>query len=157
MSDTGLEPTNYIGSDEQEPGMGEVRLGESPTFDTATPPILPAKAGLMTMTPAAQKQQGRAGNVEHLAVRHPVPPLDVDAPEVKQRLSELRTEMTTLVTDLRWGGASVEEIAERVVPLLNVGSVQQWAQPLVATILEIDRAGNLIPVWLKVIEQEDDV
>src|SRR6266699_3404341 len=55
MSDTGLEPTNYIDSDEQEPGMGEVRLGESPTFDTATPPILPAKAGLMTMTPAAQR------------------------------------------------------------------------------------------------------
>ena len=155
MSDTGLEPTNYIGSDEQEPGMGEVRLGESPTFDTATPPILPAKAGLMTMTPAAQKQQGRAGNVEHLAVRHPAPALDVDAPEVKQRLSELRTEMTTLVTDLRWGGVSVQDTVERVMPLLNVGPVQQWAPPLTATLLEIDRAGNLVPVWLKVIKEDD--
>src|SRR6266704_2714941 len=155
MSDTGLEPTNYIDSDEQEPGMGEVRLGESPTFDTATPPILPAKAGLMTMTPAAQKQQGRAGNVEHLAVRHPMPALDVDAPEVKQRLSELRTEMTTLVTDLRWGGVSVQDTVARVMPLLNVGPVQQWAPPLTATLLEIDRAGNLVPVWLKVMKEDD--
>src|SRR6266852_5659767 len=153
----GLEPTNYIDSDEQEPGMGEVRLGESPTFDTATPPILPAKAGLMTMTPAAQKQQGRAGNVEHLAVRHPFPALDVDAPEVKQRLSELRTEMTTLVTDLRWGGVSVQDTVALVIPLLNVGPVQQWAPPLTATLLEIDRAGNLVPVWLKVMKEDDTI
>src|SRR6266567_4286042 len=120
MSDAGLEPTNYIDSDERESELGEVRLGESQTFDTTSEPILPAKAGLMTATPAAQKQQGRAGNVEHLAVRHPLPALDVDTPEVKQRLSELRTEMTTLVTDLRWGGVSVKDTVARVMPLLNV-------------------------------------
>src|SRR6266566_9730795 len=155
MSDAGLEPTNYIDSDEHEAEPGEVRLGESQTFDTASEPILPAKAGLMTMTPAAQKQQGRAGNVEHLAVRHPMPALDADTPEVKQRLSELRTEMTTLVTDCRWGGVSVKDTAARVIPLLDVGPVQQWAPQLVATLLEIDRAGNLIPVWLEVIQEDD--
>ena len=155
MSDAGLEPTNYIASGEQEPGMGEVRLGESPTIDVATPSVLPAKAGLMTVTPTAQKQQGRAGNVEHLAVRHPVPALDVDTPEVKQRLSELRTEMTALVTDFRWGGVSIKDTVARVIPLLDVGPVQRWAPPLTATLLEIDRAGNLIPIWLKVIEEDD--
>src|SRR5215469_13934182 len=123
MSDTGLEPTKYIDSDEQEPGMGEVLPGESPAFDAATPPASPAKADLMTMTPSAQKQQGRVGNVEHLAVRHPVPALNVDAPEVKQRLSELRTEMTKLVTGLRWGGVSVQDTVSRVMPLLDVGPV----------------------------------
>src|SRR5205823_14033668 len=39
--------------------------------------------------------------------------------------------------------------------LLNVGSVQQWAPVLIPYLLEIDRAGNLVPVWLKIIEQED--
>jgi HEAT repeat protein len=155
MSDAGLEPTNYIDSDERESELGEVRLGEDLTFDTASEPILPAKAGLMAVTPATQKPQGRAGNVEHLAVRHPVPALDVNTPEVKQRLSELRTEMTTLVTDLRWGGVSVKDTVAGVIPLLDVGPVQQWASQLVATLLEIDRAGNLIPVWLKVIQEDD--
>src|SRR6266852_38785 len=156
MSDTGQKQTESTNSVENEAtqfgGMGIVEIS---TPETVVAPEAPAR--LMSPPSPAQQRQSRAGNAEHIAARRPVPPLDVDAPEVKQRLSELRTEMTTLVTDLRWGGASVEEIAERVVPLLNVGSVQQWAQPLVATILEIDRAGNLIPVWLKVIEQEDDV
>ena len=156
MSDTGQKQTESTNSVENEAtqfgGMGIVEIS---TPETVVAPEAPAR--LMSPPSPAQQRQSRAGNAEHIAARRPVPPLDVDAPEVKQRLSELRTEMTTLVTDLRWGGASVEEIAERVVPLLNVGSVQQWAQPLVATILEIDRAGNLIAVWLKVIEQEDDV
>lgn len=156
MSDTGQKQTESTNPNESEStqfgGMGIVEIS---TPETVVAPEAPGR--LMSPPSPAQQRQSRAGNAEHIAARRPVPPLDVDAPEVKQRLSELRTEMTTLVTDLRWGGASVEEIAERVVPLLNVGSVQQWAQPLVATILEIDRAGNLIPVWLKVIEQEDDV
>lgn len=156
MSDTGQKQTESTNPNESEAtqfgGMGIVEIS---TPETVVAPEAPGR--LMSPPSTVQQRQSRAGNAEHIAARRPVPPLDVDAPEVKQRLSELRTEMTTLVTDLRWGGASVEEIAERVVPLLNVGSVQQWAQPLVATILEIDRAGNLIPVWLKVIEQEDDV
>jgi len=156
MSDTGQKQTESTNPNENDATrFGDVGIVEVSTPETVVAPEAPAR--LITPPSPAQQQQGRAGNAEHLAARRPVPQLDVDAPEVKQRLSELRTEMTTLVIDLRWGGASVEEATERVVPLLNVGSVQQWAQPLVATILEIDRAGNLIPVWLKVIEQEDDV
>ena len=156
MSDTGQKQTESTNPNESEATQfGDVGIVEVSTPETVVAPESPAR--LITPPSPAQQRQSRAGNAEHLAARRPVPPLDVDAPEVKQRLSELRTEMTTLVTDLRWGGATVKEATERVVPLLNVGSVQQWAQPLVATILEIDRAGNLIPVWLKVIEQEDDV
>ncbi|HET8853136.1 MAG TPA: hypothetical protein VFN02_11465, partial [Ktedonobacteraceae bacterium] len=156
MSDTGQKQTESTNPNESDATQfGDVGIVEVSTPETVVAPEAPAR--LMSPPSPAQQRQSRAGNAEHLAARQPVPPLDVDAPEVKQRLSELRTEMTTIVTDLRWGGASVEEATERVVPLLNVGSVQQWAQPLVATILEIDRAGNLIPVWLKVIEQEDDV
>ncbi len=155
MSDTGLEhtePTNHI--DGEEPALGGVRLGETSTPATVVAPI-PAKAGLMIVTPEAKRQQDRSGKVEHLAVRHPLPPLDVNAPGVKQRLSELRGEVTALVTDLRWGGASVQDTVARIIPLLNVGPVQQWASPLVSTLLEIDRAGNLVPVWLKIIEEDD--
>ena len=48
------------------------------------------------------------------------------------------------------------EQIERLIPLLNIGSLQQWVPVLVPFILEIDRAGNLVPAWLKVIEQDDD-
>src|SRR5207302_1134645 len=60
-----------------------------------------------------------------------------------------------LLTDLRWGGGSVEDTAERMIPLLNVGSVQQWKSVLIPFLLEIDRAGNLIPVWVHIIEHEE--
>src|SRR6266567_4671255 len=79
----------------------------------------------------------------------------IDSDERESELGEVRTEMTTLVTDLRWGGVSVKDTVARVMPLLNVGPVQQWAPQLVATLLEIDRAGNLIPVWLKVVQEDD--
>ena len=60
-----------------------------------------------------------------------------------------------LVTDLRWGGQSVKDTADRIIPLLNVGSLQQWIPILVPNIWEIDRAGDLIPAWLSIIEQDD--
>lgn len=145
MSDTNLEqtePTNLIDSNPSD--LGEVGSTEI-TMSVAT----------VASAPPVQQRQNRPGNVEHLAVRYAVPPIDVDAPEVKQRLSELRTEVTTLATEFRWNVLSVQDTAERMMPLLNVGSVQQWAEPLVATLLEIDRSGNLAPVWLKVIEQNE--
>ncbi len=42
-----------------------------------------------------------------------------------------------------------------MIPLLNFGPVQQWHPILIPFLLEIDRAGNLIPVWLRIIEQGD--
>ena len=124
-----------------------------------TPPVeAPAPSATMVPVPAtAQLKSNRSATVEHLAARRNLPEMSADAPEVKQTLSELRTELTMLVTDLRWGGQSVKETAERIIPLLNVGSLQQWIPVLVPNILEIDRAGDLVPAWLYIIGQEDPV
>jgi len=105
--------------------------------------------------PLTQQAQERAGTVEHLAARRPTPALDVEAPEVKDRLTQARSEITRLVTRYRWDGLSVEETATQLVPLLNVGPVQQWRPVLIPFLLEIDRAGNLVPVWLRIIAKGD--
>lgn len=119
-----------------------------PAFATSTPVVMPP-------TPLVPRSLERAGTLEHLAARRPVPALDENSPEIKQRLGELRTELTTLLTDFRWGGQSVGTTAERLTPLLNLGPIPQWRPLLLPFLLEIDRAGNLVPVWIKIIDQED--
>ncbi|HET7640722.1 MAG TPA: hypothetical protein VFK47_18580, partial [Ktedonobacteraceae bacterium] len=154
MSDTSLEQTGPTGNTEasaSEPGELRVEELSDPTSEIMPVP----KAELEAKIPAPQHTSNRSGTVEHLAARRAVTPLEADAPEVKQRLSELRPEFTTLVADLRWGEASVQDTTERIIPLLNVGSVPLWAPVLIPYLLEVDRAGNLVPVWLKVIERED--
>ena len=155
MSETRIEQTEGtpppLDSGPSEPG--DMRFDES----TAAPSVtLPAPPVNVTPAPAAAQQpSNRSATVEHLAARRTAPPLDADSSEVKEKISELRTEMTTLVTGLRWGGLPVNDTAERMIPLLNAGSLQQWIPILVPNILEIDRAGNLVPVWLKIIQEED--
>src|SRR6266487_3494311 len=120
--------------------------------------VAPAPSATMVPVPAAaQQKSNRTATVEHLAARRNLPELNVNTPEVKQTISDLRTELTMLVTDLRWGGQSVKDTADRIIPLLNVGSLQQWIPVLVPNIWEIDRAGDLIPAWLSIIGQEDPV
>jgi HEAT repeat protein len=136
-------------------GPGGLDIDE--VIDTS-PVEAPAPSATMVPVPAAaQQKSNRSATVEHLAARRNLPELSASAPEVKQTLSELRTELTMLVTDLRWGGHSVKETAEQIIPLLNVGSLQQWIPVLVPNILEIDRAGDLVPVWLYIIGQEDPI
>lgn len=154
MSEMSLEQTEStipIDSDPEEPGgMGIGEVTDTPTV------AAPAPSANISPAPAAtQRRSNRPATVEHLAARRTAAPLSADAPEVKQKISDLRTELTTLVTGVRWGGLSVKDTAEHMIPLLNVGSLQQWIPLLVPNILEIDRAGNLVPVWLKIIEQED--
>jgi HEAT repeats len=156
MSETSLEKTESstpANSDATEPGRFEVEEV------TETAPVMtPApSADVIPVPPAAQQRSNRSATIEHLAARRTVPELGADTPEVKQTISELRTEFTTLVTELRWGGLSVKETAERIIPLLDVGPLQQWIPILVPTIREIDRAGDLVPAWLKIIENEDPV
>jgi hypothetical protein len=116
--------------------------------------VAPAPSATMVPVPvAAQQKTNRTATVEHLAARRNLPELNASTPEVKQTVSELRTELTMLVTDLRWGGQSVKETADRIIPLLNVGSLQQWITILVPNIWEIDRAGDLIPAWFAIIER----
>ncbi len=155
MSEMRLEQTEGtpppLDSGSSEPG--EMLFDENTTATSVAEIVPPAN---ITPVPAAtQQQSNRSATVEHLAARRTAPPLNADAPEVKEKISELRSEMTTLVTGLRWGGLPVNDTAERVISLLNIGSLQQWIPILVPTILEIDRAGNLVPAWLKILEQED--
>ena len=156
MADKSLErlPTTTPANNEQpEPGgFGVVEAQPEPV---AAPVVQAPAAGASTLPPAVFKRSRRAATVEHLAARRNTSTLTMDQPEVKQKLGELRAEMTTLLTDFRWGGASVQTLVERIIPLLNLGSLQQWIPVLAPTLLEIDRAGNLVPVWLKLAEQED--
>ena len=152
MSLEQTESQNPLNIDTTEHGGLHIEEKSDPTSVVTPVPTAELEAKIQ----APQRALNRTGTVEHLAARRPTPPIDVQSPEIKQRLSELRTEITTLVTGLRWGGVSVQDTAEHIIPLLNVGSLQQWVPVLIPFILEIDRAGNLIPVWLKVIEQDDD-
>jgi hypothetical protein len=159
MTDTNLEqtePTNPIVGDARE--MGTVYIEAKEDNSTAPPdPSATVGTASVSLSPLSvpARTMERAGTVEHLAARRSVTELDVNTQEMKQRLSELRSEVTTLLTDLRWGGGTVEETAEHMLPLLNVGSVQQWKPVLIPFLLEIDRAGNLIPIWVRIIERED--
>jgi len=150
MSDPSLEQRE-LPTSANDPG--ETRLEEISTPENLVMPVPNAELEAAIADP--QPVPGRSGTAEHLAARQPITPLAADAPEVKSLFSELRPEFTTLVTDLRWGGASVQETTERIIPLLNVGSVPLWAPAFIPYLLEVDRAGNLIPVWLKIIEQGD--
>ncbi len=156
MSEMSLEETDPITPLNREPTEpGTMEFEEV----TATAPVIaPApSADVAPVSVSTQQRINRAATVEHLAARRALPELNASEPEVKQKLSELRTELTLLVTDLRWGGQSAKETAERTIPLLNLGPLQQWIPLLVPTILEIDRAGDLGPVWITIIEQEDTV
>ena len=161
MSEMSLEKTEYsilcnsFATEPGEPG----RMDFDVVIDTPSvvAPAPSADVDVVTVPAAAQQRSNRPATVEHLAARRTLPELNAEAPEVKQAMSELRTELTMLVTGLRWGGQSVKETAERIIPLLNVGSLQQWIPILVPTILEIDRAGDLVPAWLYIIGQEDPV
>ena len=156
MSEMSLEETEStppLNREPREPGTMEFEEVTSTAAVMAPAP----SADVAPLSAAVQQRINRAATVEHLAARRALPELSASDPEVKKKLSELRTELTLLVTDLRWGGQSTKETAERTIPLLNLGPLQQWIPLLVPTILEIDRAGDLVPVWINIIEQEDPV
>jgi hypothetical protein len=145
------EPTPPNGGN--APGQGSLEIMEITDDSPVTAPALPT-----TVTPvpaAAFKRSNRSATVEHLAARRDITPVDAETAEVKQKLSDLRSELTTLLTDLRWGGYSVQATIERLTPLLDIGPLSAWIPVVVPTILEIDRAGNLVPAWVKLAEEED--
>ncbi len=156
MSDTSTERTASSNAENTETNIaepdGEVRFEDRSEVLEGTEI---AKEALEAKIPAPTPLSSRTGKVEHLAARRPVTPLDANVPEIKERLTTLRSELTTLVTDFRWGGESLHNTAQRMIPLLNLGPIQQWLPVLIPFILEIDRAGNLVPVWMKIIEEDD--
>ncbi len=156
MSDISLEqeqtePTPPSGGNAS--GQGSLEIMEATEEAPVSAPALPTS---VTPVPtAAFKRSNRSATVEHLAARRDITPVDAETPDVKQKLSELRAELTTLVTDLRWGGYSVQATVEKLTSLLDIGPLSQWIPALIPTILEIDRAGNLVPAWIRLAEQDD--
>ena len=154
MAETDLEQTESTQPTHIDRGdPGTLYIEEAPSPSASVPE--PTTQTQTQATLPVSSRHDRPGTVEHLAARHPVSPLDAEAPEVKQRLGELRIEITRLLTNMRWAGIPVQDTAENLIPLLDCGSFQQWSPVLLPFLLEIDRAGNLIPVWLKIIEQGD--
>jgi hypothetical protein len=157
MSNTDQEQfrsANLLGDEETEPG--QLHLAEKASM--TVPDSSTTAVGSVQVQPGTRhlsQLQGCLGTVEHLAVRRPLPAVDPDIPEAKQRLAILRAEWTRLVTGLRWEGQSVEETANHMLPLLNVGPVEQWKKVLIPFLYEIDRGGVLIPAWLDIIERGD--
>ncbi len=149
-----IRSANLLGSEETEPGhlhIAEKASVTVPDSSVATVESVQARPG----TSCPSQVQERIGTIEHLAARRPVPAIDGNTPEIKQQLAILRAEWTRLVTGLRWEGQSVEETANRMIPLLNVGPVEQWKKVLIPFLYEIDRGGALIPAWLDIIERGD--
>lgn len=142
---------DLIGREATQPGT--LQVSEKPD-ETTQPNINAVSAGAQPSSTA--QATDRTGTVEHLAARRTASPVDANLPTIKQQLSELRVEVTRLVTGVRWNGLSVADAAQQIVPLLNVGSVQEWQAVLIPFLLEIDRAGNLLPVWLHIIEYVED-
>lgn len=154
MSDTRLEQTESTepsSTGAAEPG--EIHFDEKIATTSVVTPLATAELEAKIVVP--RQAPNNSGTVEHLAARRPVTPVDITSAEVKERLSDLQSTLTRTVTGYRWGGLSLEEATERIIPLLNVGSIYQWSPVLIPLILEIDRAGDFIPVWLNVIEQKD--
>src|SRR3984893_7685331 len=100
--------------------MGQVSL-EMMEVTNDAPVVAPTLPTTVSPVPAAAfKRSNRPATVEHLAARRDITPVDAEASEVKQQLSDLRSELTTLLTDLRWGGYSVQATIERLTLLLDI-------------------------------------
>lgn len=147
------EPTNPIPSDRTE--HREMSIVDVSLDETVGTQAVSTRTVSAPTRAQRQPMHSKAVEAEHLAARRVVAPLSEETPEVKQRLSEIRAECTTLVTGLRWDGLSTKETAERVIALLDVGPLLQWIPLVIPTLLEIDRAGNLIPVWFTIAERAD--
>lgn len=153
MSETDLEQTEATRVPESDGGeQGELHLAEVP--EPMVQAVLPTPTPVPATVSAATRQE-RAGTAEHLAARRAVPPLDAESAQIKQQLAALRIEITRLLTGMRHEGVSAQATADEMIPLLDLGSFLQWSPILLPFLLEIDRAGNLIPVWLKIIDEGD--
>lgn len=144
---------NLLANEEREPG--QLHIAEKASITVPDSSTAAESVQVRPGTPRPSLVQERIGTVEHLAARRPVSAIEADTPEIKQQLAILRAEWTRLVTGIRWEGQSVEETANRMIPLLNVGPVEQWKSVLIPFLHEIDRGGALIPAWVDIIERGD--
>ena len=151
MSEIDMGPIDPVspGGDMTEPGGGFMHVEEK---DDATPQTLSPASPTPAVLPISPQTMKRTGTAEHLAARRAVTPIDANDSTIKLRLNTLRIEITRIVTDLRWGSQDVDASTEKLTPLLDIGPVQQWKTTLIPFLFEIDRAGNLLPVWFKIID-----
>ena len=105
--------------------QGLLHVEETPNETTQKAIVSGPVPDVKPATPLSIQAQERAGTAEHLAARRPLPALDADTPEIKERLTALRIDITRMVTSYRWEGLSVEATATQMIPLLNFGPVQQ--------------------------------
>ena len=154
MSEIDLGPIDPVspGGDMTEPGGGFMHVEQK---DDATSQATSTASPTPAVLPISPQAMERTGTAEHLAARRPVPPIDANDSTIKQRLNVLRIDVTRLVTDLRWGSQNVDGTTEKLTPLLDIGPVQQWKTTLIPFLFEIDRAGNLLPVWFKIIDMSE--
>src|SRR6266581_7966775 len=103
---------DLIGREAMQPGTLQV----SETLNETTLPNINAVSAGAQPSFTAQATD-RTGTVEHLAARRTVTSIDANLPTIKQQLSELRVEVTRLVTGVRWNGLSVDDAAQQLVPL----------------------------------------
>src|SRR5437899_11628524 len=111
MSDTRLEQTQSqnplnIGTTQQE----GLRIEETSEPTSVVTPVQTAE--LEAKIPAPQRSLNRTGTIEHLAAGRAPPPHAAESPQLKHRLSEMSTEITTLVTNLRCGRVYPQDTAE---------------------------------------------
>ena len=108
MSDTRLEQTESTepsSTGAAEPG--EIHFDEKIAITSVVTPL--ATAELEAKIVAPRQAPNNSGTVEHLTARRPVTPVDTTSAEVKERLSDLQSTLTRIVTGYRWGGLSLEE------------------------------------------------
>ncbi len=85
------EPTNPQESGATEQGL--LHVEETPNETTQKAIVSGPVPDVKPATPLSIQAQERAGTAEHLAARRPLPALDADTPEIKERLTALRIDI----------------------------------------------------------------
>src|SRR5260370_32905753 len=118
MSDMSLDKTESASPiDSNATDYGSMEVEE---VTAESPVVAPAlSAGGTPVPAAAQQRSNRLATVEHLASRRTLPELDAKAPGAKAKISELRTELTTLEPDIRWRGQSSRDTTAHIMPCFN--------------------------------------
>src|SRR6266498_2947608 len=94
-------------SEETQPGF--IHIEEKPAESVSPLSSTQQAESVQIAAPLRGDRPADAGTIEHLAARQVLPELDTETPEMKLLLSELRSQVTLLLTALRWENKSVEE------------------------------------------------
>ncbi len=117
MSETGPEQIGSSLSNDNPAteglSEGDMAIGETPEVTGSTPSLTATMAGPDNPQFTLSPRRDRA-TIEHLAVRLPFTPFSVEDEAIKGRICEVRTKVTPLLTNLRWGGSSIQKTADQL-------------------------------------------